>query len=127
VLDRTLRELNLQGFEGEDDAEATELVKSLKLPVRRPTLCPGCPHRAAFFAIRKSRPKAIFTSDIGCYTLGMNLGVVDTCLDMGAAMGGVSASVMGTGAWGMGAAAPALLGPRINSINLSAGTLMFSP
>ncbi len=86
LLDRTLRELKLQGFEGEDDTEAMELVKSLKLPVRRPTLCPGCPHRAAFFAIRKSRPKAIFTSDIGCYTLGMNLGVVDTCLDMGAAI-----------------------------------------
>jgi indolepyruvate ferredoxin oxidoreductase alpha subunit len=86
LLDKTLRELNLQGFEGEDDTEATELVQSLKLPARRPTLCPGCPHRAAFFAIRKSRPKAIFTSDIGCYTLGTNLGVVDTCLDMGAAI-----------------------------------------
>lgn len=61
-----------------------ELVKDLQLPVRRPTLCPGCPERAAFFAIRKTRPKAIFTSDIGCYTLGLNLGVVDTCLDMGA-------------------------------------------
>jgi indolepyruvate ferredoxin oxidoreductase alpha subunit len=79
LLDRTLRELNLQGFEGEDDTEATELVKTLNLPARRPTLCPGCPHRAAFFAIRKSRPKAI-------YTLGTNLGAVDTCLDMGAAI-----------------------------------------
>ncbi len=29
-------------------------------------------------------PKAIFPSDIGCYTLGSNLGVVDTVLDMGA-------------------------------------------
>jgi len=86
LLDRTLTEMALQPFEGEDDAEALELVKSLQLPVRRPTLCPGCPHRAAFFAIRKSRPKAIFTSDIGCYTLGMNLGVVDTCLDMGASI-----------------------------------------
>ena len=86
LLDRTLTEMTLQPFEGENDAEAMELVKSLQLPVRRPTLCPGCPHRAAFFAIRKSRPKAIFTSDIGCYTLGMNLGVVDTCLDMGASI-----------------------------------------
>ena len=85
-LDRTLRELELQPFEGENEAEAMELVKSLQLPVRKPTLCPGCPHRAAFFAIRKSKPKAIFTSDIGCYTLGMNLGVVDTCLDMGASI-----------------------------------------
>ena len=86
LLDRTLTEMKMQPFEGEDDSEAMELVNSLQLPVRRPTLCPGCPHRAAFFAIRKSRPKAIFTSDIGCYTLGMNLGVVDTCLDMGAAI-----------------------------------------
>ena len=86
LFDRTLRELALQPFEGENEAEAMELVKSLQLPVRKPTLCPGCPHRAAFFAIRKSKPKAIFTSDIGCYTLGMNLGVVDTCLDMGASI-----------------------------------------
>ena len=86
LFDRTLRELELQPFEGENEAEAMELVKSLQLPVRKPTLCPGCPHRAAFFAIRKSRPKAIFTSDIGCYTLGMNLGAVDTCLDMGASI-----------------------------------------
>ena len=85
-LDRTLREMELQPFEGENEAEAMELVKSLQLPVRKPTLCPGCPHRAAFFAIRKSKPKAIFTSDIGCYTLGMNLGAVDTCLDMGASI-----------------------------------------
>jgi indolepyruvate ferredoxin oxidoreductase alpha subunit len=73
-------------LEAEEDTEALDLVKSLGLPVRRPTLCPGCPHRASFFAIRKARPKAIFTSDIGCYTLGMNLGAVDTCLDMGAAI-----------------------------------------
>jgi indolepyruvate ferredoxin oxidoreductase alpha subunit len=85
-LDRTLREMELQPFEGENEAEAMELVKSLQLPVRKPTLCPGCPHRAAFFAIRKSKPKALFTSDIGCYTLGMNLGAVDTCLDMGASI-----------------------------------------
>jgi indolepyruvate ferredoxin oxidoreductase alpha subunit len=50
----------------------------------RPTLCPGCPHRAAFFAIRKTFPKGIFPSDIGCYTLGMNFGAVDTCHCMGA-------------------------------------------
>jgi indolepyruvate ferredoxin oxidoreductase alpha subunit len=84
LLDRTLRDLGIQGLNGEEDTEAMDLVERLQLPVRKPTLCPGCPHRAAFFAIRKSRPKAIFTSDIGCYTLGMNLGAVDTCLDMGA-------------------------------------------
>ena len=56
------------------------------LPGRRPTLCAGCPHRASFFAIKRAAPKGIFTSDIGCYTLGMNLGAVDTVLCMGAAI-----------------------------------------
>lgn len=51
---------------------------------KRPSLCAGCPHRAAFYAIRKTFPKGIFPSDIGCYTLGMNLGAVDTCHCMGA-------------------------------------------
>lgn len=51
---------------------------------RRPTLCAGCPHRASFFAIKKAAPKGIYTSDIGCYTLGINLGAVDTVLCMGA-------------------------------------------
>ena len=53
---------------------------------RRPTLCPGCPHRASFFAIKKAAPKGIYPSDIGCYTLGLNLGAVDTVLCMGAAV-----------------------------------------
>ncbi len=53
---------------------------------RRPTLCPGCPHRASFFAIRKAAPRGIYPSDIGCYTLGLNLGAVDTVLCMGAAV-----------------------------------------
>jgi len=86
LASKTLGELNLQQFSGAEDHEVRELVEGLKLPVRKPTLCPGCAHRAAFFAIRKVRPKAIFTSDIGCYTLGLNMGAVDTCLDMGAAI-----------------------------------------
>jgi len=53
---------------------------------RRPSLCPGCPHRASFFAIKKAAPRAIYTSDIGCYTLGLNLGAIDTALCMGASI-----------------------------------------
>ena len=86
LVNKTLAELGLDQLNDKTDDEAKELVETLELPVRRPTLCPGCPHRASFFAIRKARPKAIFTSDIGCYTLGLNLGAVDTCLDMGAAI-----------------------------------------
>lgn len=50
----------------------------------RPSLCAGCGHRAAFYAIRETFPDGIFPSDIGCYTLGMNFGAVDTCHCMGA-------------------------------------------
>jgi indolepyruvate ferredoxin oxidoreductase alpha subunit len=50
----------------------------------RPTLCAGCAHRAAFYAIKAAFPEGIFPSDIGCYTLGLNLGAVDTCHCMGA-------------------------------------------
>jgi indolepyruvate ferredoxin oxidoreductase, alpha subunit len=57
------------------------------IPGRRPTLCAGCPHRAAFFALKKAFPKAVYPGDIGCYTLGLNLGAVDTVLCMGAAVG----------------------------------------
>ena len=86
LINNVLNELQLDPFTDNGDQEAMDLVKGLELPVRRPTLCPGCPHRASFFAIRKGRAKTIFTSDIGCYTLGLNLGGVDTCLDMGAAI-----------------------------------------
>ncbi|MCK9431455.1 MAG: thiamine pyrophosphate-dependent enzyme [Candidatus Omnitrophica bacterium] len=35
---------------------------------RRPLLCPGCPHRPAFYVLKKS---GVFVAgDIGCYTLG---------------------------------------------------------
>ncbi|OGU11457.1 MAG: indolepyruvate oxidoreductase [Geobacteraceae bacterium GWC2_58_44] len=56
-------------------------------PGKRPTLCPGCPHRSSFYAIKKAAPKGIYPSDIGCYTLGINLGAVDTVLCMGACIG----------------------------------------
>lgn len=54
--------------------------------MRRPTLCPGCPHRAAFYAIRQTFTQGIYPSDIGCYTLGLNMQAVDTVLCMGAAI-----------------------------------------
>ncbi len=67
-----------------DAEELTDLVAGLDLSVRRPRLCPGCMHRAAFFAMKRALgSKAIYPGDIGCYTLGLNLKAVDTCLDMG--------------------------------------------
>lgn len=60
------------------------------LPIRPPVLCAGCPHRASFYsvklAMKRAKQQAIFTGDIGCYTLGnaKPLDMVDTCLCMGA-------------------------------------------
>ncbi len=84
ILQKTLKELGITDIKITSDKKLNLLIKELDLPIRKPTLCPGCPERAAFFAIRKTFPKAIYTSDIGCYTLGINLNAVDTVLDMGA-------------------------------------------
>ncbi len=58
------------------------------LPVRPPVLCAGCPHRASFYSVKQAMKgkKAVFSGDIGCYTLGnaAPLDMVDTCLCMGA-------------------------------------------
>ena len=76
------------GFDVEIPSRAVveQVIEQTGVQVRPPTLCPGCGHRAAFHAIRKvfKGRKSIYTSDIGCYTLGTNLDAVDTCLDMGA-------------------------------------------
>ncbi len=62
----------------------SEKLKSVEVMSKKPELCAGCPHRNSFYAIKKAFPKGIFPSDIGCYTLGLNMGAVDTCLCMGA-------------------------------------------
>lgn len=57
------------------------------LPARPPMLCPGCPHRGVFRALRDM--DAIVTGDIGCYTLGAlaPLSAMDSCVCMGASIG----------------------------------------
>ena len=57
------------------------------LPPRPPALCPGCSHRATYYAMREAFGEdAIFPSDIGCYTLAIPMGTIDTCLCMGASI-----------------------------------------
>ncbi|RXE55972.1 indolepyruvate ferredoxin oxidoreductase [Methanoculleus taiwanensis] len=56
------------------------------IPPRPPILCAGCMHRSAFYAMRKVFKDGIFPSDIGCYTLGLQLGGVDTTICMGASI-----------------------------------------
>jgi indolepyruvate ferredoxin oxidoreductase alpha subunit len=73
------------GFLSANPFAAMEPVQDL--PMRPPILCAGCHHRAAFYAIKKVfKDAAIYPSDIGCYTLGIQLGVVDTTICMGASI-----------------------------------------
>ncbi|NLW36050.1 MAG: 4Fe-4S binding protein [Syntrophorhabdus aromaticivorans] len=69
------------------DPAIEEAMKGVNVLPRPPKLCAGCPHRASFFAMAYAYPDAVFPGDIGCYTLGIAMGAVDTCLDMG---GGVT-------------------------------------
>jgi len=56
------------------------------IPPRPPIMCAGCPHRPVFHAMRKVFRDGIYPSDIGCYTLGLQLGAVDTTICMGASV-----------------------------------------
>jgi indolepyruvate ferredoxin oxidoreductase alpha subunit len=70
---------------GATPPETREPMKDL--PPRPPMLCPGCPHRGVFQALRAMG--AAVTGDIGCYTLAalQPLSAMDTCVDMGASIG----------------------------------------
>ncbi len=56
-------------------------------PGTPPKLCPGCPHRAVFTALREL--DCIVSGDIGCYSLGVlpPFEAMDTLVCMGAAIG----------------------------------------
>jgi indolepyruvate ferredoxin oxidoreductase, alpha subunit len=58
-----------------------------ELPKRPPNLCPGCPHRGLFAAIKPLKP--VIFGDIGCYTLSVlpPLSSHDSCVCMGASIG----------------------------------------
>ena len=53
-------------------------------PGKPPELCPGCPHRTVFTALRDL--DCLVSGDIGCYTLGVlpPFSALDTCVCMGA-------------------------------------------
>ncbi|MBQ6905636.1 MAG: indolepyruvate ferredoxin oxidoreductase subunit alpha [Clostridia bacterium] len=58
------------------------------LPVRTPTLCAGCPHRASLYAVKQALKgkKYVCGGDVGCSLLGSAapLEMIDTCLSLGA-------------------------------------------
>lgn len=63
---------------------------SEKIPPRPPILCAGCPHRASFYVIKRVvGEKAVYPTDIGCYSLGIAppLKVGDILVCMGSGIG----------------------------------------
>ena len=76
-------------------------IASEPLPLRPPNLCPGCAHRAVYYAARKVfGDKAIYSSDIGCYTLGLlpPLRAADFLVCMGSSISAGSGYARATGA-----------------------------
>lgn len=70
-----------------NEKQSTETLINEHIPIRPPVLCPGCPHRGAFYIFKKL--KLNVSGDIGCYTLGAlpPLNSMDTCVCMGASVG----------------------------------------
>lgn len=102
VLERDIRAMGIPvtgkdktGLQGELGAEkiknlfgtgAKELPAD-NMPARPPVLCPGCPHRATFFAFKQLGLHVM--GDIGCYTLCAlpPIECMDATLCMGASIG----------------------------------------
>ena len=64
-----------------------------KIPPRPPTFCPGCPHRATFYELKKAimslKVNAIYSGDIGCYALAVlpPYRMQDVLIEMGGSIG----------------------------------------
>lgn len=58
-------------------------------PPRPPSLCPGCPHMATFYALKIATAglNPVWSGDIGCYSLGLNTGQQDIITHMGSSVG----------------------------------------
>ena len=76
---------------GQTSSEVITDHSSIKLPSRPPILCPGCPHRATYYAVKQAAKgkNVIYPTDIGCYTLGRGppLNMADYLLCMGSSVG----------------------------------------
>jgi len=81
-------EIVYRGVTGKQAARRKEKpAEPLELPPRPPALCPGCPHSATFYTIKKLKLNVM--GDIGCYTLSVAppLETMDACVCMGASIG----------------------------------------
>jgi indolepyruvate ferredoxin oxidoreductase alpha subunit len=70
------------------------------LPLRPPNLCAGCSHRSAYFTVREVYgDEAVYSNDIGCYTLGIlpPLATADFLLCMGSSVSAGGGFAMASG------------------------------
>jgi indolepyruvate ferredoxin oxidoreductase alpha subunit len=74
-------------FPSREGGQGVRSEPPLIIPPRPPALCPGCPHRAAFYAINKL--KLLVSGDIGCYAIGVlpPFRAMDALISMGASLG----------------------------------------
>ena len=72
-------------------AEVVDLEDVPPVPMRPPTLCAGCSHRATYLEVKKAAEgmETVYPTDIGCYTLGLlpPLSTADFLLCMGSSAG----------------------------------------
>jgi indolepyruvate ferredoxin oxidoreductase alpha subunit len=87
IIERITEEIGIGKQAFAPDLHIEEALQGVAVLPRPPKLCAGCSHRASFHAMSYAYPEAIFPGDIGCYTLGIAQGAVDTCIDMGGAVG----------------------------------------
>ncbi|MCQ1535477.1 indolepyruvate ferredoxin oxidoreductase subunit alpha [Methanosarcina sp. KYL-1] len=70
-----------------EEPESGAAAAAPGLAPRPPALCAGCSHRATFYSMKKVFGNdAVYPSDIGCYTLGIQSGTVETTLCMGSSI-----------------------------------------
>jgi indolepyruvate ferredoxin oxidoreductase alpha subunit len=75
--------------------DRSSLLAVSEIAPRPPALCPGCPHRGAYLAVRTVfGDDGIYFNDIGCYTLGYGppLESADALLSMGSSIAMASAA-----------------------------------
>jgi len=82
-------------------SEAASVLPTI--PARPPNMCPGCPHRGLFYALKKSG-KVFVNGDIGCYTLSFlkPLEGLHSCICMGASVSMAHGMSKALGAAGKG-------------------------
>ncbi len=75
-------------YQGKNIYEVPKIDIGYTIPPRPPILCQGCPHGDIYDAIMEVFDKeiSIYPSDIGCYTLALAQGAIDSYLCMGASV-----------------------------------------